>query len=121
MAKKKRNRRSARQARSQERAEREALATGVSVEEAKQIQAEKSSRPKIEEKKGLRVPGFIKRIGAYFKDVRTELHRVTWPSVKEVREYSVCVIGVLIVVGIAIWLVDTGITAALVTLSALRG
>ena len=120
MAKKQRNRRSARKARSQERAEREAAATGVSVEEAKQAQVEMASRPKEEESHGLRRPRFVDRICGYFSDVRTELRRVTWPSPRELREYSVCVICALAVIGVAIWLVDTGIAAALVALSGLE-
>ncbi len=120
MAKKQRNRRSARQARSQERAEREAIATGVSVEEAKQAQAETVTRPKVEEKKSRRLPGFLRRPAQYLADVRTELQRVSWPDAKEIREYSICVICTLIVLGVVIWLVDTGITAALVVLSGLR-
>ena len=118
MAKKQRNRRSARKARSQERAE--AAATGVSVEEAKQAQVEMASRPKEEESHGLRRPRFVDRICGYFSDVRTELRRVTWPSPRELREYSVCVICALAVIGVAIWLVDTGIAAALVALSGLE-
>ena len=122
MAKKQRNRRSARQARSQERAEQVAKATGVTVEEAKQAQVEEAAKPKAEEaKRGSRMPAFMQRIAGYFSDVRTELRRVTWPTSREVRSYSVCVIAMLVVVGVAIWLVDTGIVGLLITFSGLRG
>ena len=38
----------------------------------------------------------------------------TWPSKDELRNYSVAVIVSLVVFGVALWLVDTGIVALLV-------
>jgi len=49
------------------------------------------------------------------------MHRVTWPSKEELKSYSVAVIVMLIVFGVLIWLVDTGIVAALVGFTGLRG
>ena len=49
------------------------------------------------------------------------MRRVTWPSKEELRSYSVAVIVMLVVFGVLIWLVDTGIVAALVGFTGLRG
>ena len=47
--------------------------------------------------------------------------RVTWPSKSELKNYSVAVIAMLVVFGVAVWLVDTGVVAALIGFTGLRG
>ena len=108
----------------QKRAEREAAqaasaasskpqkAEGASKQAAATAKApEKQNKPaKASNKK----PGLGKRISNYFAAVRTEMKRVVWPSKDELRNYSVAVIVSLVVFGIALWLVDTGIVALLV-------
>ena len=49
------------------------------------------------------------------------MRRVTWPTKDELKSYSVAVIAMLIVFGVLIWLVDTGIVAALAGFTGLRG
>ena len=72
---------------------------------------EKQNKPtKASNKK----PGLGKRITNYFAAVRTEMKRVVWPSKAELRNYSVAVIVSLLVFGVVLWLVDTGIVALLV-------
>ncbi|WP_077598483.1 preprotein translocase subunit SecE [Olsenella urininfantis] len=113
MAKKERQKRSARQARAQERAERETQLT--SSEEGKEKAALVSSQPT---KKAARRPG---RLRSYLSAVRSEMHRVVWPDKAELKNYSVAVIVALVVVGLAVWLVDTGFVALLVGFTGLRG
>ena len=125
MANKDRNKRSARKARAQKRAEREAAqaASAASSNPQKTQDASKQQSnavAKVPEKQGKpakasnKKPGLGKRIGNYFAAVRTEMKRVVWPSRDELRNYSVAVIVSLLVFGIALWLVDTGIVALLV-------
>ena len=127
MAKKQRNRRSARQARSQERAERAAAQAGTTVEEVKQAQAQEAQEAAIakqkdkEKEKKSGKPGLFARMRNYFADVASEMRRVVWPSHEELRNYSVSVVLMLVVFGVAVWLVDTGITWILVAFSNLRG
>ena len=102
MAKKERQRRSARKARSAERAALEAT------------RAASQSGSKEPAKK----PG---RIRSYFRDVKAEMHRVVWPDRNELKSYSVAVIVMLIVFGVCVWLVDTGFVAVLVGFTGLRG
>ena len=49
------------------------------------------------------------------------MRRVVWPSRDELMSYSVAIIAMLIVFGIVIWLVDSGIVAALIGFTGLRG
>ena len=124
MAKRERNKRSARKAR---QVERERIATAQAVSAANQ--PDKKSGIK---KSGAsdRVPARavpkadrkgIQKVTGYFSDVRGEMRKVTWPSRLELRNYSVAVIISLIVFGVIIWLVDTGFVAALVQYTGLKG
>jgi preprotein translocase subunit SecE len=122
MAKKDRNKRAARQARQAERLQAEAARQEQGVEPAKGASVVKASadKPAKAEKKDKK-PGFFSKVKGYFHDVRTEMHRVVWPSKIELRNYTLAVVGLLIVFGVVIWLLDTGIVAALVGYSGLRG
>lgn len=125
MAKRERNKRAARKARQQER---ERIAAAQAVSAANTPQKSKSlfskstnkddKKPKTVSKadrKGFQV------VTGYFSDVRAEMHQVTWPSRTELRNYSIAVIIMLIIFGVAIWLIDTGFVAALVRYTGLRG
>ena len=122
MAKRERNKKSARKARQKER-ERVAAAQAVSAanspKDAKRSKkSHKDTKTKAvakADRKGIQV------VTGYFSDVRAEMHQVTWPSRIELRSYTIAVIVMLIVFGVAIWLVDTGFVAALVRFTGLRG
>lgn len=66
-------------------------------------------------------PGFFTRVKKYFSSVRSEMKRVTWPSKKELVNYSIAVIVSLLVVGIVIALLDMGIGEGLALFAGLRG
>ncbi|WP_028263503.1 preprotein translocase subunit SecE [Atopobium fossor] len=113
MANKERNKRSARKARAQERADREAIQADAASDSQTKVSA-KSEMAKAETKaKANKRPGFIKRSLGWFGDVRTEMRRVTWPAKPELKNYTVGVFAMLIVFGIAIWAIDLGIVALL--------
>ena len=127
MAKRERNKRSARKARQVER-ERLEAAHAVSAPKGKDSsrslfkKSAKSSSGVAKTKavskadrKGMQV------VTGYFADVRAEMHQVTWPNRTELRNYSIAVIVMLIIFGLAIWLVDTGFVAGLVRYTGLRG
>jgi preprotein translocase subunit SecE len=71
--------------------------------------------------KGAKKGGLFGTIRTYFRDVKSEIHRVVWPSKRELRNYSVAAIAMLIVCGVFFWLVDTGFVALLVGFTGLRG
>lgn len=110
MANKDRQKRSARQARARERAERVETLESESKTEAVQTKAKAERKPSV-----------FGRIGGYFREVRSELKRVVWPSKSELKNYSVAIICALVVFGVAVWLVDTVFVALLVGFTGLRG
>ena len=55
-----------------------------------------------------RVGNFFKGIGRGFKNMFHELKKVTWPSKKELLNYSVVVFVFMIVMGVIIGLFDAG-------------
>ncbi len=130
MAKKERQKRSARKARQKERAELEALHAASSAEPEskpgkKLFKAESSQKKNVEpkkaeknDKKDAKEKG---RLSNYFSEVRSEMKRVSWPGKKELRNYSVAVIVTLIVTGIVIWLVDLGFVNLFNLYTNLRG
>lgn len=130
MANKDRNKRSARKARAEERARVEAAQAASAGSQAASPKpgraaavAEKKSEPKPEkkEKKPEKKPGVFRRLRNYLGDVRSEMRRVVWPSKEELKSYSVAIVAMLVVFGVVIWLVDSGIVAALVGYTGLRG
>ena len=125
MANKDRNKRSVRKARAEERARVEAAQAASVVSSGSAAKAEKKAEKKpekkVEKKKADKKPGVFRRLLNYLGDVKSEMRRVVWPSKEELKSYSVAIIAMLIVFGIVIWLVDSGIVAALVGYTGLRG
>ncbi len=118
MANKERTKRSARKARQKEREELEAAR-----EVAKQNPA---SKPAKSEERASKAPakkklGFFGKIRKYFSNVRSEMHRVVWPTKSELINYSVGVISMLIVFAVSIFLVDNLITWLLTLFANLKG
>ena len=123
MANKDRNKRSVRKARAEERARVEAAQAASDSSSKAVAKAEKKAEKKPEkkaEKKSDKKPGIFRRLLNYLGDVRSEMRRVVWPSKEELKSYSVAIIAMLIVFGVVIWLVDSGIVAALVGYTGLR-
>ena len=127
MANKDRNKRSARKARAEERARVEAAhaasapAADSSPKPSKAPAKAEKKTEKKPAKKSDKKPGLFRRLRNYLGDVRSEMRRVVWPSRDELMSYSVAIIAMLIVFGIVIWLVDSGIVAALIGFTGLRG
>ena len=122
IANKERNKRSARKARAEARAEREAaqLASTSANGSKSKKSAQQSKAVATKKDKGER-RGPFKRIRGYFADVRTEMHRVVWPSRAELKNFTFGVVVMLIVFGVAIWLVDLGLVSLLSVFAGMRG
>ena len=56
----------------------------------------------------VRVGNFFKRIGRFFKNMWHELKKVTWPSGKDVLNYSLVVFVFMVILGVIIGLIDFG-------------
>jgi preprotein translocase subunit SecE len=48
----------------------------------------------------------------FFKDVRSELRKVIWPSKSQLINNTVTVLACCMIIGIIIWVVDVGLTSA---------
>lgn len=53
--------------------------------------------------------GFFGGIKRLYRGVTSELKKVHWPTKKEITAYTVVVLVSVILVGVGIWLVDSGI------------
>ena len=78
---------------------------------AEDKKAEKGAKnaAKAEKKKKPRKNPF-KAIASFFKGVNAERKKVVWPTAKETLKNTLIVLMVTVVVGIAIYLVDTGLS-----------
>ena len=67
---------------------------------------------KVEEKKntkpgfGAKVKGFFKGIGRFFMNMKHELKKVSWPTKKEMINYSLVVFAFMIVMTVIIGVFD---------------
>ena len=88
-----------------------------------QAEASKDAAKKAEKKKAEKnkKPGLIARVKNYLASIRSEMKRVTWPTKKELVNYSVAVCVSLVVVGIAIAVLDLVIGEGLMLFAGLRG
>lgn len=70
-------------------------------------------------------PNFFKRIGSkiasFFKGIASELKKVTWPTKRQVFVNTVSVLAFCLVVGVIIWLCDTGLNALLTLIESWKG
>ena len=65
-------------------------------------------------------PGFFKRVAKWFREMRSELKKVVWPTRKQVVRNTIVVILVVLVIGVLIWIFDwiaAAVVKALVNLA----
>ena len=51
-------------------------------------------------------PGFFKRIGKWFRDMRSELKKVIWPTRKQLTNNTLVSVVVMLVSALGIWCCD---------------
>ena len=51
--------------------------------------------------------------GAWFREMKSEMKKVVWPTKKEVASYTGVVIVTCAIFALGFWLIDTGVLAAL--------
>ena len=49
---------------------------------------------------------FFGGIGRYFRELRSELKKVVWPTPKQVLKNTMIVLACVLIVGIFIWMLD---------------
>ncbi len=50
---------------------------------------------------------FIKRIGKFLQEVRSELKKVSWPTRREFSVFTGIVLSAVVVIGIFFWIMDS--------------
>lgn len=63
------------------------------------------------DKKANPLKGLGTKIKKFFKDFKGEWKKVTWPSGKTVLNNSIVVIVIVAIVGVALFVVDTGLSS----------
>lgn len=79
---------------------------------------------KVEDKKvqpKTKKDNFFKRIGRKFKEVFSELKKVSWPSFNKIVKQTAVVLGVVLLFMVVITLMDLGLGALLQLLTNLGG
>jgi len=75
------------------------MAENEKVEQAVQAKKDKKSDKNAK-------PGFFARVAKWFRDMKSELKKVQWPTKKQTINNTLIVIACVIIVGIFIWLFD---------------
>ena len=76
----------------------------------------KGKTPKPEKKK----PGFFARLSKWFRELKSELKKVQWPTMKQTMNNVGVVIVCVLIVGVFIWIFDSlagGVVNALISLA----
>ena len=48
-------------------------------------------------------PGFFQRIGKWFREMKSELKKVIWPTRQQLTKNSLISVGVMVVAAVVIW------------------
>ena len=85
------------------------------AENEKAVQAAKKDKKSDKNAK----PGFFARVGKWFRDMKSELKKVQWPTWKQTVNNTLIVLAFCVVVGLCIFLFDKlagGLLSALTNL-----
>jgi len=86
----------------EEKAEAKAAAAAAKAEKKAQEEAEAAKKPK-------------KKHFQFFRDVKAEMKRVTWPTRQDVLQWSGVVVAALIFFGVYVFVLDSGIIVPVLT------
>ena len=51
-------------------------------------------------------PGLFKRIGKWFREMKSELKKVIWPTPKALRNNTLIALGMMVISAVGIWVFD---------------
>ena len=87
--------------------------TAAKPEEAKADKKAKANDGKKKVPFTTKVKNFFGRITKYFRDTKSELKKVVWPSWQSVVKNTVIVLIMCLIVGVVIWVLDFGLSKLL--------
>lgn len=65
--------------------------------------------------------GFFKRIGKWFREMRSELKKVVWPTPKQLATNTGVALVVMALAAVVLWVFDKGAGAAVSAIFSLAG
>ncbi len=84
------------------------------VQESKPAKTEKPKADKAKAKADKdKKPGFFKRLGRFFRELKSELKKVAWPTGRDTMKKTGIVIVCVIVVSVIVWIFD-GIASSVI-------
>lgn len=95
-----------------ETAEENQLEASDSGKETKPEKAKKDPKAKAKAAKAKK-PSFGQRLGRFFRELKSELKKVAWPSRSDTIQKTGIVVACVILVGVIVWIFD-GIASALI-------
>ena len=51
-------------------------------------------------------PGFFKRVGKWFREMKSELKKVIWPNAKTLRNNTLISVGAILSSAVVLWVFD---------------
>ena len=57
-------------------------------------------------KKDTTEPGFFEKIGKWFREMKSELKKVIWPTPKALRNNTLIALGMMVISAVGIWCFD---------------
>ena len=51
-------------------------------------------------------PGFFQRVGKWFREMKSELKKVIWPTPKALRNNTLISLGMMVISAVGIWCFD---------------
>ena len=102
----------------QETAEENVKAAAEEVK-SQPAKVEKAAKPKKAKSDKDKKPGIGKRLGRFFREMKAELKKVSWPSRAETIKKTGIVIVCVLIVGVIVWIFDgiaNGLINALLSL-----
>ncbi len=75
-------------------------------EQDKKLEAVSSNKKDAKKSKDKKKPSIFDRIKRWFKDLKGELKKVTWPTLKDVVKNVGVVILCVLIIGVFIWVFD---------------
>lgn len=70
------------------------------------------SAAKVAVKKSDEKLGFFKRVGKWFRDMKSELKKVVWPTPKQTLKGTAVAIVMMVVCAVVLWAFDSAAQAA---------
>lgn len=77
--------------------------------------AVKGEKPGFFKKIGM----FFSKIGKYFKEVIAEVSKLSWPTKKEIVNYTLAVIGFVALMALIMWVLDLGFSEGVKALASI--